>query len=63
MGERKPDWIAVCAGHATVGVAATWVTAKLVKAIGPSILIGLVAVVLHYQFDAPVSQVLSDLGI
>jgi hypothetical protein len=63
MGKKKPDTLALVVGHVVVGVAATWLTAKIAKSIGPSILLGVVAVILHAALDAPVSQVASDLGL
>ena len=62
MGKNQPSPRAVLVGHIIVGVAATWVTAKVVKAIGPSIAIGVVAVVMHAELDVPVAKQLSELG-
>lgn len=50
-------------GDAVVGIVATWATAKVVKAIGPSLVVGVVAVILHAELDAPAAQVASDLGL
>lgn len=60
---KTPDTVALVVGHVVVGVGATWLAAKIAKSIGPGILLGVVAVILHAEFDAPVSQVASDLGL
>jgi hypothetical protein len=44
-------------------VLTAYVTAKVAKAIGPSIFLGVVAIILHAAMDAPVSQALSDAGL
>lgn len=63
MKRNGPDNIARYAGHALVGVGATYVTARVVKQLGPSIFVGLIAIVAHMAFDAPVSRTLSELGL
>jgi hypothetical protein len=62
-GKKKPDTVALIVGHAVVGIAATWATAKVVKAIGPSLVVGVIAVIMHAEIDAPAAQVASDLGL
>lgn len=62
-GKRKPDQLATVLGHAIVGGAAAYVVAKGAKAALPALVLGLVAVFMHAQLDAPVSQKLSDLGL
>jgi hypothetical protein len=63
MGKKKPDTLALVVGHAAVGIVAAYATAKVAKAIGPSILLGVIAILLHAELDAPVSQALSDAGL
>lgn len=63
MAKRQPDNVALVVGHAAVGVLTAYVTAKVAKAIGPSIFLGVVAIILHAAMDAPVSQALSDAGL
>lgn len=63
MKRNGPDNLAKFAGHALVGVGATYVTAKAIKQLGPSIFVGLIAIVAHMAFDAPVSRALSELGL
>ena len=59
----QPDPIATWLGHALVGIAVGLIVAKSAKAAAPAILVGLFAVLMHAEFDAPVSQALSDLGV
>jgi hypothetical protein len=63
VGKKKPDKLALYAGHALVGIAAVALTAKIAKAAGPGIFLGVVAIICHYELDAPVSQALSDAGL
>jgi hypothetical protein len=60
---KKPDMVATIVGDAVVGIVATWATAKVVKAIGPSLVVGVVAVILHAELDAPAAHVARDLGL
>ncbi len=62
-GKKKPDTLALIVGHVLVGVIATWLAAKVAKSIGPGLLVGVVAVVVHAELDAPVSQAVSDAGL
>ena len=63
MAKNQPDDLAKLLGHAIVGVGVGLVTAKLVKAAAPAIVLAIIAVVAHAELDAPVSRKLSDLGL
>lgn len=64
MASRKqPDPLVTWIGHALVGGAVAIIVGKAAKAAAPALLLGLFAALMHAEFDAPVSQALSNIGL
>lgn len=64
MANRKqPDLVAQWLGHAVVGGVVAVIVAKAAKTAAPALFLGLFAMLMHAEFDAPVSRALSDLGL
>jgi hypothetical protein len=63
MPKKPPDDLAKWLGHAAVGGLAALATAKFAKAAAPAIVVAIVAILIHAELDAPVSQALSELGL
>jgi hypothetical protein len=59
---RQPDPVARFLSHAIVGAAAGWVVGQK-SGPGTAILAALAAVAAHEEFDAPLADVLTELGI
>jgi hypothetical protein len=62
--ESEPDALAKAVGHLAVGLVAVGVTKKVLrKGFFAVVMAGLLAVVVHAKFDAPVARRLSQLGL
>jgi hypothetical protein len=64
MAKRQPDQVAKILGHAIVGIGVAYVAKQVVvKAVPPAIFLGVMAIIIHDVFDAPVSQALGEMGV
>jgi hypothetical protein len=61
--DEQPDALANWLGHLVVGLGVLWIATKLFHRPAIGLAFGVAAGVAHQALDAPLAQVLSELGI